>query len=162
MLQVIVTVQLTGQLPVYNSDFKRCSHEIQTKGELADSLRLMGVVDRSYEVQGAKVIEYYEMSTTSFLGFAGDTTQFDLRKLPYLSRTPMMRRFVRQFGPEVAHDIRQGEFVEGMDMKDVVELHGWPKKRIRENGDRVWRYPDFELRFNKKELVAVTKNPKGS
>jgi hypothetical protein len=122
----------------------------------------MGVVDRSYEVQGAKVIEYYDMSTTSFLGFAGDTTQFDLKKLPYLSRTPMMRRFVKQFGPEIAHDIRQGDFVIGMDMRDVVELHGWPKKRTRESGQRVWKYPDFELRFEKKELVDVAKNPKGS
>lgn len=125
------------------------------KGELGDSLRIMGIVDRTYEIQGQKVIEYYSMNTAEFLGFAGDTTQFRLKSLPYLSRTPMMRRLVKEFGPANAHDIKQGKFINGMLQKDILTMHGWPKKRKRENGIEMWLYDDVRLEFKKKTLVNV-------
>ena len=160
----VIWIQQPGyaQMPVFNSDFNRCSQEISTKGELADSLRVMGIVDRAYDIQGTRVIEYYEMNTSRFVGFAGDTTKFELRRLPYLSRTPMMRRFVREFGPETAHDIREGLLVPGILMQDIVTLYGWPKKRRRENGLRTWIYEDFELQFDGQKLVNATDFRSGS
>jgi len=143
---------LCAQLPVYNSDF-RLSPGIQTKGELGDSLRIMGIVDRAYDVQGARVIEYYEMNTARFLGFAGDTTQFDLKRLPYLSRSPMMRRLVKQFGPATAHDIRQGKFMPGILRKDILSIHGWPNKRRREDGKVLWIYDHIVLTFKRNILT---------
>jgi hypothetical protein len=128
------------------------------KGELGDSLRIMGIVDRTYEIQGVKVIEYYAMNTSEFLGFAGDTTQFNLKKLPYLCRTPMMRRLVKQFGPATAHDIRQGKFVNGILQKDILTMHGWPKKRKRENGTEMWLYEDVLLEFRKNTLIKATQS----
>lgn len=151
-----------SQLPIYNADFKMTSDAIRTKGEFADSLKIMSVVDRTYEIEGAKVIEYYERSSARFLGFAGDTTQFELRRLPYLTRTPMMRRLVKQFGPAFAHDIRQGAFHQGMQLRDVIELHGWPDNRRREGRKKIWTYDDFVLTFEKRELVNVVKTQKGS
>ena len=145
-----------AQLPIYNSDFKM-SKRIRSKGELGDSLKIMGIVDRTYEVQGAKVIEYYEMNTAKFLGFAGDTTKFDLRKLPYLSRTPMMKRLVKQFGPVTAHDIRQGRFLPGILKKDVLSIHGWPQKRKREKGQLIWMYDDVTLYFKGNTLTEFVR-----
>jgi hypothetical protein len=130
------------------------SISIRSKGELGDSLRIMGIVDREYEIEGARVIEYYERSTAKFLGFAGDTTRFELKKLPYLSRTPMMRRLVKQFGPATAHDIRQGLFVNGILQKDILEMHGWPNKRKREGSKLYWDYDDVLLTFEKGRLTA--------
>jgi len=148
------TLQLKAQLPMYNSDF-RLSRNITSKGELGDSLRIMGIVDRTYRVHGAMVIEYYEMNTAKFLGFAGDTSRFELRRLPYLRRTPMMRRLVQEFGPAIAHDIRQGKFVPGILKKDIQVMRGWPKKRKRQNGHTIWKYDDLVLKFEGQILVQV-------
>jgi len=156
------TISVSGQLAIYNSDFRQCSPAIRTKGELADSLRLMGVVDRVYEIQGSKVTEYYAMNTAEFLGFAGDTNKFDLKRLPYLNRTPMMRRFVRTYGPETAHDIRHGTLLPGMLMQDIVTLHGWPERRKKIKGESVWTYENFELRFYRQTLAEVIRTPSGS
>jgi hypothetical protein len=156
VIMSILPSTATAQLPIYNSDFKYCKG-IQTKGELADLLGIMGIVDRTYEIRGARVIEYYEMSTAKFLGFAGDTTQFDLKRLPYLSRTGMMKRLVKQFGPETAHDIRQGKFVAGMLQKDILAIHGWPAKRKKEDGMMRWTYDDIILTFEKKKLADFMK-----
>jgi hypothetical protein len=145
-----------AQLPIYNSDFK-LSRSIRSKGDFGDSLRLMGIVDRTYEIQGSKVIEYYEMNTARFLGFAGDTMQFNLRKLPYLSRTPTMRRLVKQFGPATAHDIRQGKFVPGILQKDILEMYSWPKKRKREGKKTLWIYETVVLEFEKGVLTQFTR-----
>jgi hypothetical protein len=153
---VCCTGMLYAQLPIYNSDFKLLPG-VQTKGELGQALHVMGIVDRTYTVQGASVIEYYEMNSARFLGFAGDTSLFDLAKLPYLSRTPMMKRLVRQFGPQTAHDIRQGKFVPGMLQKDVLAIHSWPNKRRREKGKTIWTYDEVVLEFERKELTRFMK-----
>jgi len=143
-----------AQLPMYNSDFRLSKH-IRSKGELGDSLRIMGIVDRTYRVQGAMVIEYYEMNTARFLGFAGDTSQFDLVRLPYLRRTPMMKRLVRQFGPATAHDIRQGKLIPGILKKDIQLMCGWPDKRTRQDGKSIWVYDDISLKFEDGVLTAI-------
>ena len=147
---------LLAQLPVYNSDFKLMPG-VQTKGELGQALHIMGIVDRSYTIQGTSVIEYYEMNTARFLGFAGDTTLFDLNKLPYLSRTPMMRRLVKQFGPTTAHDIRQGKFVPGILQKDILTIHSWPNKRKRQDRKTIWMYDHVVLEFEGRELIQFMK-----
>jgi hypothetical protein len=97
------------------------------------------------------------MNTARFLGFAGDTTLFDLNKLPYLSRTPMMRRLVKQFGPITAHDIRQGKFVPGMLQKDILTIHSWPNKRKRQDRKTIWMYDHVVLEFEGRELIQFMK-----
>lgn len=147
--------KIMAQLPVYDADLVRMP-DIQTKGEFAQQLKVMGVVDRTYEIRGVKVIEYYEMNTARFLGFAGDTTQFDIRKMPYFSRSALMRRLVRQFGPATAHDIRQGLLLEGIRQKDILTIYGWPRKRKRLDGRPLWEYDKFTLQFENGILAVIT------
>jgi hypothetical protein len=114
-------------------------------------------VDRTYDVQGVNVIEYYEMNSAQFLGFAGDTTKFDFGQLPYLNRTPMMRRLVKQFGAVQAHDIRQGKFMQGILQKDILEMHGWPEKKKREGKKVTWIYDEVVLEFEDGILTQFTR-----
>lgn len=139
---------------MYDSNLEYAPH-LMTKGELADSLNIWGIVDRMYYVQGTMVIEYYEMNSGKFLGFAGDTSRFDFEKMPYFRQSPVMRRLVRNYGPMKAHRILQGHLIAGLPKNDVLDLLGQPQKRKKVDGQRVWIYPEMKVFFENGELVGI-------
>ena len=144
----------TAQLPMYDANFTH-RPELQTKGDLAGDQDVWGMVDRMYYIKKAMVIEYYEMNTGRLVGFAGDTTQFDLRKMQYFSRSPLMKRLVKAHGAYRAHSIYSGNIVTGISDKDVIEILGKPADKDKRDGIHIWTYDGLVLHLDKRKVIKV-------
>lgn len=143
-----------AQLPMFDANLKRAPH-LMTKGELADSMGIMGVTGILTRVQGAMVIEYFETNTGAFLGFAGDTTQFDWRKMKLFRRVPVMRRLVKDYGPVRTLEIYRGKLVPGLSERDIFEIKGRADKVSRKDGAEMWIYGSDTLIFRKNKLEGI-------
>jgi hypothetical protein len=154
LLSTTIVFTAWAQLPMFDADLQHTPH-IQTKGELAQSTGVMGVTDIMNKVQGAMVIEYYASNTGDFLGFAGDTSQFDWHKLPVIQRIPVMRRLVKEFGPVQTLRIYRGELVRGLSKRDVIEIMGKPVKKKSRKGKQFWTYPEFTLVIDNNSVAEI-------
>ena len=120
---------------VYNQFF-----EMQ-EGNLGDYLNTIPtrVVQQRNKIEGQTVIEIYEQGTGRFLGFRGDTEEFDIRKLPYLKRKSV-KKLLKQYEPGVAVAILQETVIHNMTSDEVQAAWGEPNK-IEDNEEGIlWRY----------------------
>lgn len=154
LLSTTIVFTSWAQLPMFDANLNYTPHII-TKGELADSMGVMGVTDVMNRVQGAMVIEYYASNTGDFLGFAGDTSQFDWYKLPVIQRIPVMRRLVKVYGPVKTLRIYRGELVPGLSKRDVIEIMGKPEKKKQRRGKQYWTYPEFTLVLENNSVTEI-------
>jgi len=117
------------------------------------------LLQQMYKIQGTNVVELYEMGGDKWYGFVGDTSKFNVAKLPFFKKDGI-KKLVKKHSLPIAVGIYQKEARVGMTKEELELAIGSPQsiKKVEEND--LYIYPDDLTVTLKNEIVTLVTKPK--